>query len=215
MRDDKVIQDNTPRIDYDNLCGGNDFASLTDNYSRVKIDALLWSVQDSTDRYFASRAIFLQKKLDKCPEDDDEQYEQITCDRVDLQKAFDDEKRKRRETQMTAIGDKAKGYNAIESSVLMYFLLDSHSVNFTNNGEKNCLQKDVKQTYSHVFGFSEKTYEDKIVLDFTDPATRKAMEKVAKDLEKIAPAVAKEILHQYNEYEDDYIDKKSKKNKSI
>ncbi len=210
MKDGKVIQDNTCRIDFNNLCGGNDFATLTDHYSRKGRNELIWGIEDDTDRTYATKAMLLQKQIDNCPEDKDDLYDDLLLQQVTLQKEYSDEKRKQSSLPVTDIKEKAKRYNATESAVLMYFLLDARSIYFSH-GEKNCLQKDAQKFYSHVYGFAERSYEGKVDLNFTDPATRTAMEKVAVDLKNIAPSIAKEIWHQYDEYEEDSCKKKEKK----
>lgn len=213
MKDGKVIQDNAPRIDFDNLCGGNDFAKLTDNFSREGIDKLIWEIEDHTDRIFATKAILLQKKLAKSPDDED-LYDEILLKQVTLQKEYADEKRNRPSAPISETKEKIKGYNATESAVLMYFLLDACKIYFSN-GEKNCLQKNAQEFYSKVFGLAKRSYDGKIILDFTDPATRTAMEKVATDLANIAPSIKDEIWHQYGEYEDDFYKKHPEKRKKI
>lgn len=187
---------------------------LTNNYDRKSICSLIWSITDDTDRDYVVRAISLQRKLDRCAENDDDLYDELLLKQVALQKEYADEKH--RQPAMPVLEEtreKAKGYNCTESSVLMYFLLDAHSVNFSNAGEKNCSQKEAQKFYSKVFGLAERSYEGKVNPDFADSATRRAMEKVANDLKDIAPDVVKEIWHQYDEYEEDFIKNKSEKNR--
>lgn len=215
MEDSKVINVTSRHIDFNNLCGGNNFAILTDNYNRNSINMLIWAIKDDTDKLYATKAIFLQKKLDKCSDDDDDLYEKLLLEQVTLQKEYADEKHKHTSVPISKIEEKAKRYNSIESSVLMYFLLDAHSVNFSNSGEKNCSQKNAQKFYSQAFGWAERSYEGKVLLDFTDSSTRKAMEKVANDLKDIAPSVVKEIWHQYDEYEEDFLEKYPEKKKKI
>lgn len=74
------------RIDYNNLCGGNDFAALTDNYSRAGIQRLIWSVPDDIVRQYVKDAIFLQKKIDKC--ETDEEFEELLEQQLHLNIRF-------------------------------------------------------------------------------------------------------------------------------
>lgn len=207
MQSSKIIESQNCRIDFSNLCGGNDYAALTDGYNRKKIDELISSVDNYIDRKYLIESIRITKKIDRCPEDDDEQYFALLAERNDLQNKYLEERNKESAEIYKEIANKQKGYNARESAVLMYFLNDQFAVNTTNNGEKNCLQKKAQEAYSKVFGWSKKSYEGMINLDFTDPATRTAMEKVAKDFQDINPKMVKEIWHQYDEYEQDFCEK--------
>lgn len=202
-------------IDFENLCGGNDYAALTENYNRKKIDELISSVESYVDRKYVIEAIRISKKIDKCPEEDDDLYFALLAQRNDLQNKYLDEKRKENPHVQKVLDKTAKGYNTTESAVLMYFLNDKYGVNTTNNGEKNCLQKKAQETYSKVFGWSERSYEGKINIDFTDPAVRTAMEKIANDFKDINPAMVDEIWHQYDEYQDDFYMKHPEKHKKI
>lgn len=202
------------QIDFENLCGGNDYAALTDNYNRKKIEELISSVDSYVDRKYIIEAIRISKKIDKCPEEDDDQYFELLAQRNDLQNKYLDEKRKENPHDQQ-VDKKVKSYNTTESAVLMYFLNDKYGVNTTNNGEKNCLQKKAQETYSKVFGWSARSYEGKINLDFTDPAVRNAMEKITQDFKDINPVMVAEIWHQYDEYQEDFYKKHPEKLKKI
>lgn len=217
MQSSKVIENNCSPIDFSNLCGGNDYAALTDGYNRKKITELVWSVQDDSIRVYVKNAIYIQKRLDSCPEDDDELYEKTLGEQVELQERFCKEilAISNNQQKLDTIEKKVSGYNTTESSVLMYFLMDLNHVNTSNQGEKNCLQKNAQKAYSKTFGWKEKSYEGKINLDFTDPATRTAMEKVANDYKDVCPDMVAEIWNQYNEYEQDFYEKYPEKLKKI
>lgn len=86
MEESKVIMENSCRIDYDNLCGGNDFASLTNNYERKVITTLIWSAPNDVFRYYLKEAIFLQKKMDACKSD--EEFEELLGQQIHLNLRF-------------------------------------------------------------------------------------------------------------------------------
>lgn len=86
MKDGKVIQDNTCRIDFNDLCGGNDFAKLTNGYEKGAIKELVWSVSDNVLRYYVNKAIFLKKKEETC---EDGELEEIIERQIKLQFQFD------------------------------------------------------------------------------------------------------------------------------
>ncbi len=90
MKDGKVIQDNAPRIDFNDLCGRNDFAKLTNGYESRAIRSLVWSVQDNVLRYFLNKAIFLKKKEEAC---EDEELEEVIGKQIKLQFQFDNLRR--------------------------------------------------------------------------------------------------------------------------
>ena len=214
MPNSKDIENVVSRIDFTNLCGGNDFAALTNGYDRKKINELVWSIEDYTDRKFLINAITISKKIEECNQNDCIQYLNLLAEGNELQENYRQEKTKLKIEPSASVKD-SKGYNTTESAVLMYFLNDQHSVNTTEVGEKNCLQKNAQTAYSKTFGWSEKSYEGKINPDFTDPAVRKAMEKIANDYKDINPKMVEEIRHQYNEYEDDFYEKHPEKLKKI
>lgn len=222
MTSKAVIVKNPYRIDFANLCGGNDFAALTNNYNRQKIVELIDSIDNYIDKKYVTDAIRITKKIEVCPDDDDDEYFKLLQERNELQNKYVEEKTKSingieataKPQEDKQLHQKHKGYNTTESAVLMYFLNDQHSVNTTNNGEKNCLQKNAQKAYSKTFGWAEKSYEGKINLDFTDPAVRTAMEKVANDYKDVNPKMVEEIWHQYNEYEEDFYKKYPQKIKN-
>lgn len=143
MQSSKVIGNNCCPIDFSNLCGGNDYAALTDGYNRKKITELVWSVQDDIDRTFVYKAIFVQKKLDNCPEDDDNQYEQLLGEQLGIQREYFEEKSKNtlKHPDLNSITQKTKGYNTTEIGVLMYFICDNMGIYMRNDDTKNCEQK--------------------------------------------------------------------------
>lgn len=203
---------NTFEIHYDNLCYDNDFRSLTDNYDRKKIKDLVWSIPDKELRLYANKAIQLQQKIDKNPDNDD--YWDLQTQQLELEKQCSEYIEKNVKNKID-ISEKNKGYNATEFSVYMYFLLDGLSVNARNVGEKTCTQNNLAKLYSKASGMAERSFEGKIALDFTKPAVRTAMEKVANDLKEVCPEIAKEIWHQYNEFEDDFLKKHPQKRKKL
>lgn len=202
----------TIEIHYDNLCYDNDFRSLTNNYDRCKIRDLIWSINDKELRTFVNKAIQLQQKMDNNPNDD--VYWDLQEKQLELEKQCSAYLEKNVKHKID-ISEKSKGYNATEFSVYMYFLLDGLSVNARNVGEKTCTQSNLAKLYSKASGMAERSFEGKITLDFTKPAVRTAMEKVANDLRDICPEISKEIMHQYNEYEDDYYEKYPQKRKKL
>lgn len=215
MQSSAVIGNNCCPIDFSNLCGGNDYAALTDGYNRKKITELVWSVQDDIDRTFVYKAIFVQKKLDNCPEDDDNQYEQLLGEQLGIQREYFEEKSKNtlKHPDLNSITQKTKGYNTTEIGVLMYFICDNMGIYMRNDDTKNCEQKVAIPPIAKAFGFSESSFTDKLNLDFADSATRKAMKKVATDFKDFMPNVAKEILRQYEEYEEDFSERQREKRK--
>lgn len=210
MQSSNIIESQGCRIDFSNLCGGNDFAALTDGYNRKKITELVWSIQDDIDRTFVYKAIFAQKKLDNCTDD---QFEQLLGEQVKIQREYSDEKTRYnlQRPDLNSISQKTKGYNTTEISVLIYFICDKMGIYMRNDDTKNCEQKAAIPPIAKAFGFSESSFTDKLNLDFADSATRKAMNKVATDFKDFMPEVSAEIMRQYNEYEDDYLEKKRKK----
>lgn len=210
MQSSNIIESQGCRIDFSNLCGGNDFAALTDGYNRKKITELVWSIQDDIDRTFVYKAIFAQKKLDNCTDD---QFEQLLGEQVKIQREYSDEKTRYnlQRPDLNSISQKTKGYNTTEISVLIYFICDKMGIYMRNDDTKNCEQKVAIPPIAKAFGFSESSFTDKLNLDFADSATRKAMNKVATDFKDFMPEVSAEIMRQYNEYEDEYLEKKRKK----
>lgn len=208
MTSKAVIVKNPYRIDFANLCGGNDFAALTNNYNRNSINDLVWSIPDDTDRIYAYKAICLQKKKDNCPETDDELYESILGNQLELQREYNKEKISKSNTLEQ---EKIKGYNTTEIGVLMYFICDKMGIYMRNDDCKNCEQKDAIHAIAKAFGFSETSFIDKLNLDFADSATRKAMIKVSTDFKNFMPAVSEEIIRLHEDYEDDYLRRKKKK----
>ncbi len=67
MEVSKVITEASCRIDYDNLCGGNDFAKLTDNFSQKGIQDFIWSIPNDIVRLYVKRAVTLEKKIKDNP----------------------------------------------------------------------------------------------------------------------------------------------------
>ncbi len=90
MEVSKVITEASCRIDYDNLCGGNDFAKLTNGYETCAISKLVWSVPDNVSRYFVNKAIFLKKKEETC---EYEELEEVMDKEIKLQFQFDNLRR--------------------------------------------------------------------------------------------------------------------------
>lgn len=215
MQSSNVMGSQGCRIDFSNLCGGNDYAALTDGYNRKKITELVWSVQDDVDRTFVYKAIFAQKKLDNCPDEDDDQYEQLLGEQLKIQREYFEERSKNNHTQpdSNSISQKTKGYNTTEISVLMYFICDKMGIYMRNDDTKNCEQKVAIPPIAKAFGYSESSFTDKLNLDFADSATRKAMTRVATDFKDFLPEVCAEIMKQYNEYEEDFLEKKQKNSK--
>lgn len=201
------VEIDSRHIDFSNLCGGNDFAALTNNYERGKINELIWSVKSNSDRVFVVKAVGLEQQIKNCPQENNQLYFELLEKQVKLQEDF--ENKRSITVPPPQVGTRG-GYNTTESAVLMYFLMDG-AVNTTNAGGKNCLQKNAQQAYSKTFGWQPKSYEGKINLDFTDPAVRTAMEKVANDYKDVYPDMVKEIWHQYNEYEEDFYEKHPEK----
>lgn len=209
MQNGSIIEYHGHRIDLSNLCGGNDYAAITDNYNRDKINELVCSIKDDLDREYVTKAIFNARKIEKCPEEDFQAWEDLIIERNKLQKDYNLEKAKEVPVNISPqlIQEKIKGYNTTESAVFIYFILDYMKIYVKNDEYKNCDQKILIPAMAKTFGFSESSFNDKLNLDFTDSATRKAMKKVANDWGEIMPQIKEEIMRQYEEYEDDFIEK--------
>ena len=207
MPNSKDIENVVSRIDFTNLCGGNDFAALTNGYDRKKINELVWDKNfDDIQRDYLHKAIYIQKKLDKCSDDDDDLYEKLLGEQIKIQKEYNDEIRKEQQAnnKLSDIENKTRGYSTTEWGVFFYFMCDSHHIYLKNDDNKNCDQDAAIKIIAKATGYSESSYIGKLNLNFTESATRKAMKKVATDFKELLPALSNEIMRQYEEYEEDY-----------
>lgn len=210
-------KENIPKIeciDWDNLCNGNDFSKLTNNYDINTTSNLIWSVPDHTQRQYLLKAISLQRKRDDCKKDDPETWFAILSEQIELQKNYESLTLDSiKQSNTPTVIEKPKRYNTRQSAVLMYFICDKMGVHFCNSDNTNCTQKAVTEVLSKTFGWDVTSYNDMLNLKFSESATRKAMLTVANDYKDVLPEMSEEIMRVYDDYEDDATDLQKAKKK--
>lgn len=212
------ITEDSCRIDFSSLCGKNDYAMLTGGYDRKKTSALLWSIPDDDIRIFVKRAIMLRKKMDRCP--DDEEFDKLELEQLELEKEYQNQIKTQTDDCVTTnqaltaeIEEKARGYNTTESAVFMHYVAEHFGVHVRNDDYNNCKQDVAICVFAKIFGWKESSYTGKVSIDFLDSATRRAMRKVALDVKEYIPKLYEMIMKDYDEYEDEFLDKQKKMKK--